>query len=106
VNYSYYLFVALTFFASVLLFEGIYLMWNSYKGPEAKRIEKRLQAMSAGANHQNRLVKKRLLSKIPAVEKWLLEIPRIHQLDRIILQSGLNLSLAKFIGLMLDCQCF
>jgi len=100
-DYLYYLFVVLAFLAVVLFFEGMYLAWNAYKGPEAKRIEKRLQAMSAGVSHQNSLVKQRLLAQTPAVERLLLQIPRIHQLDRIILQSGLNFSVAGFIGLIL-----
>ncbi|MDP1596771.1 MAG: type II secretion system F family protein [Methylotenera sp.] len=100
-DYLYYFFVVLAFLAVVLFFEGMYLAWNAYKGPEAKRIEKRLQAMSAGGSHQNTLVKKRLLAQTPVVERLLLQIPRIHQLDRIILQSGLNFSVAGFIGLIL-----
>ncbi|MFA7350876.1 MAG: type II secretion system F family protein [Methylotenera sp.] len=100
-DYLYYLFVVLAFLAVVLFFEGMYLAWNAYKGPEAKRIEKRLQAMSAGVSHKNTLVKQRLLAETPVVERLLLQIPRIHQLDRIILQSGLNLSVAGFIGLIL-----
>lgn len=100
-DYLYYLFVVLAFLAVVLFLEGIYMSWNAYKGPEAKRIEKRLQAMSAGVSHQNSLVKQRLLAQTPAVERLLLQIPRIHQLDRIILQSGLNLSVARFIGITL-----
>jgi hypothetical protein len=83
-DYLYYLFVVLAFLAVVLFFEGMYLAWNAYKGPEAKRIEKRLQAMSAGVSHQNSLIKQRLLAQTPAVERLLLQIPRIHQLDRII----------------------
>lgn len=101
-DYLYYLFVLLGFLAIVLFMEGIYLAWNAYKGPEAKRIERRLQAMSAGASQQSSsLVKQRLLSQSPGMEQLLLQIPRIHQLDRLILQSGLRLSVAKFIGLMI-----
>jgi tight adherence protein B len=99
-DYLYYLFVVLAFLAVVLFLEGIYMAWNAYKGPEAKRIERRLQAMSAGASQQtSSLFKQRLLSQTPGVERLLLQIPRIHQLDRLILQSGLRLSVAKFIGL-------
>jgi tight adherence protein B len=102
VDYLYYVFVVLGFLAVVLFLEGVYLAWNAYKGPEVKRIEKRLQAMSAGAHQKNSsLVKQRLLSQTPGIEQLLLQIPRIHQLDRLIMQSGLNLSVAKFIGLML-----
>lgn len=100
-DYLYYLFVVLAFLAIVLFLEGVYLAWNAYKGPEAKRIEKRLQAMSAGGGHQSTLVKQRLLSQTPSMERLLLQIPRIHQLDRIIVQSGLNFSVAGFFGLML-----
>lgn len=100
-DYLYYLFVVFAFLAVVLFFEGIYLAWNAYKGPEAKRIEKRLQAMSAGASHQHTFLKQRLLAQTPSVERLLLQIPRIHQLDRMILQSGLNLSVAGFISLIL-----
>jgi tight adherence protein B len=35
------IFVVLAFVTIVLLPEGLYLTWNAYKGPEAKRIEKR-----------------------------------------------------------------
>jgi len=103
VNYLYYLFVVLGFLAVVLFLEGIYLAWNAYKGPEAKRIGKRLRAMSAGtASQQNSsLVKQRLLAQTPGMERLLLQIPRIHQLDRLILQSGISLNVAGFIGLTL-----
>ena len=100
-DYLYYLFVVLGFLAVVLLLEGIYLAWNSYKGPEAKRIDARLLAMSAGAGQKSSsLVKQRLLAQTPGLEGLLLKVPRIHQLDRLIVQSGLRLSVAKFIGLM------
>ncbi len=101
-NYLYYLFVVLGFLAVVLFFEGLYLAWNAYKGPEAKRIERRLQAMSAGGNlKSSSLAKQRLLSQTPGMEQLLLRIPRIHQLDKMIVQAGLSLSVASFIGLTL-----
>lgn len=101
-DYLYYLFVLLGFLAVVLLLEGMYLAWNAYKGPEAKRIEKRLQAMSAGASlHGSSLAKQRMLAQAPGMERLLLQIPRIHQLDRMLLQAGLSLSVAKFIGFTL-----
>ena len=42
-------FVVFAFIAAVLLLEGLYLTWSAYRGPAAKRIERRLHAMSAGA---------------------------------------------------------
>ncbi len=100
-NYLYDLYVLLLFLAGVFFAEGLYLVWNAYKGPEARRIEKRLQAMSAGAGLQTALRKKRLLSQLPPLERVLLKIPRIELLDRVIVQSGLNLTVARLLGLML-----
>lgn len=101
-DYLYYAFIVLGFLAVVLFLEGAYLTWNSYKGPEAKRIEKRLRALSAGEGggaEQLTIVKKRLLSETPFMDRLLLEIPRIHHLDRLLLQSGLKLNVAGFLGI-------
>lgn len=98
----YYLFVILVFIAAVMFLEGAYLAWNSYKGPEAKRIERRLRAMSAGTHDEGgdlSIVKKRLLAESPALDRLLMEIPRIHQLDRFLLQSGLEMNVAGFLWL-------
>jgi tight adherence protein B len=102
VDYLYYLFVVLGFLAVVLFLEGSYLAWNAYKGPEAQRIAKRLRAMSGGAGTEAAsLVKQRLLAQSPVLERLLLQIPRVHHLDRLLVQSGLSLNVAGFIGLTL-----
>lgn len=101
-NNLYYLFIVLGFLAVVLFLEGTYLAWNAYRGPEAKRMEKRLRAMSAGAEiKDSSLLKQRMLAQTPTMDRLLLQIPRIHQLDRLLLQSGLRLSVAGFLGLTL-----
>ena len=84
----------------MLFLEGVYLTWNTYKGPEAVRIEKRLHAISAGwhdSTEQN-LIKQRLLSRSPTLERLMLQIPRIHSLDRLLIQSGMQTSVASFLG--------
>jgi tight adherence protein B len=100
VDYLYYAFVTLSFVAAVLFVEGAYLTWNSYKGPESKRIVRRLRSMSAGSddNAQASILKQRLLSEVPAMERLLLQIPRIHQIDRLLQQSGLSWSVAFLLG--------
>lgn len=99
-DYLYYLFILLAFIAIVLFLEGAYLVWNAYKGPEAARIERRLQAISAGGQDTAglELVKQRLLSDSPFLERLLMRIPRVHSLDRLLVQSGMQLSIAGFIG--------
>ena len=102
-DYLYLIFLVSAFFAVVLLLEAGYTAWNSSMGPEAKRIQHRLQAMSAGSatSAQSSIVKQRLLAEAPATERLLLRIPRVQHLDRLLVQSGLEWSVAKFLGLTL-----
>ncbi|MDP3037629.1 MAG: type II secretion system F family protein [Rhodocyclaceae bacterium] len=99
-DYLFYIFITLAFLAVVLFLEGAYLAWNAYKGPEAMRIERRLRALSAGwgGGTNATLIKRRLLSDVPAIERILLEVPRVRALDRLLLQSGLPLKVAGFFG--------
>jgi tight adherence protein B len=92
----------LAFVAAVLLFEGLYLMWKTYKGPQAKKIQRRLNALSAAADSsaQSNLVRERMLSELPPLQRFLLGLPRAHQLDRMLLQANLNWTVAK---LLLGC---
>lgn len=99
----YFGLIILGFVALVLFIEGVYLYWNSYRGPEAKRIERRLEAMSAGAHGSTEvsLVKQRLLSEEPALARLLMRLPRVHEMDRLLMQSGLPWNMARFQGLTL-----
>jgi len=99
-NNSFFpVFAIMAFVAVVLMIEALYLMWNSYKGPEAKKIEQRLKALSASADASARatVLKNRMLSEVPAIERLLLGIPRIHRLDRFLLQSGLDWTVARLL---------
>ncbi len=97
----YNVLILLLFIAVVLMVEGMYLLWSSYKGPEANKIERRLRIMSAGAHGggETPLLKQRLLSDTPFLQHILLSTPRIHVLDRLLMQSGLKAKLMSFIGL-------
>ncbi|MDB5808464.1 MAG: tadB [Betaproteobacteria bacterium] len=98
-------FAIMAFIAVVLLVEALYMMWNSYRGPEAKKIERRLRALSASSDNTARasVLKNRMLSDVPAVERLLLAIPRVHRLDRFLLQSGLNWTVAKLLMMSAIC---
>lgn len=99
-DYHFYAFVGLGFIAAALFMEGAYLTWNSYKGPESKKIMRRLRHMSAGSveHAQASILKQRLLSEMPALQRLLLMVPRIHQLDRLLQQSGKDWSVAFLLG--------
>jgi tight adherence protein B len=89
----------LVFVTVLLMIEGLYLLWRSYKGPEARKIEKRLQAFSAAIDRtsQAHLAKERMLSEVPWLQRMLLTLPRAHRLDRFILQAGLEWTVSSFL---------
>ncbi|RST47122.1 type II secretion system F family protein [Variovorax sp. DXTD-1] len=82
----------LVFVTVLLVIEGLYMLWRAYRGPDAQKIRKRLQALSAASDRvaQTRLVKDRVLSDAPWMQRVLLKLPRAHRLDRFILQAGLE----------------
>lgn len=97
-----FLFFGIAVFVAVVLgLEGGFTWWTSTRGPEARRIERRLRAASAGAHNRTQLtiLKQRALSESSGLERWLLMLPRVHQLDRSLVQSGATLSVADFVGL-------
>ena len=102
----YYIFGILIFVAVVLGIEALYMAWNATKGPEAERVARRLRTMSAGAPlgpQSNSMIKQRLLAESPGLQKVLLELPRIHQVDRLLEQSGLSWSVAELLGVQALC---
>ena len=99
-DWNFYLFAILAFLAVVLFLEGIYLVWNAYRGPEAQRISRRLLAMSSGSDSTGaQLLKQRVLSEVPALDRLLMQLPRLRQLDRFLLQSGMDVTVASFFGI-------
>lgn len=90
-NLSFALFVVVGFVAVVLLIEGLYVYWSDTKSPEVRRVEQRLRAISAGGHTDRddfKLLKQRMLSDSPAMQKLLLRLPRVQQLDRLMQQAG------------------
>lgn len=98
-DYIFYLIIALVFFTIVLMIAGFYSLWNIYKSPEAIRINDRLAKINEtwSDNKKTTLIKKRLLSESIVLDSQLKKIPYIHKLDRILLQSGLELSVSNFL---------
>lgn len=92
----------LVFIAVLLLLEGAYLLWKSYRGPESKKIASRLRALSASRDNsaQTQLLKQRMLSEVPLIERFLLSIAKAQRLDKFILQAGLDWTVSR---LLLSC---
>lgn len=96
---SFLVLVVLVFVALVLLIESIYVTWRAHRGPKAMKLKSRLNALSATSDHtsQTRLLRQRMLSELPPMERVLQSLPRLRQLDRSILQSGLTWSVSTVL---------
>ncbi|MEZ5645226.1 MAG: type II secretion system F family protein [Burkholderiaceae bacterium] len=100
-NLGMALFAVVGFLAVVLLLEGLYTWWSDTKSPEVRRVEQRLRAISAGGQVEDgelQLIRQRLLSESPTFQRLLMGMPRVHQLDRVMLQAGDRNTVSYFLG--------
>lgn len=98
-NNLFYAFAGLLFAAVIFLLEGAYTWWSTTRSDAAKRIERRLQQMSAGLagdGGQASILKQRYLNESPGFERALKHVPRIDALRRLLEQSGTGWSVRKF----------
>lgn len=97
---SFSLFLIVGFVAVVLLLEGIYAYWSDTSSPEVRRVSQRLRAISAGghAEGQAKLFKERLLSNTPGVQRILMQLPRVHHIDRLLLQGGSSSTVSHLLA--------
>jgi tight adherence protein B len=100
--YTIYIVSFLAFLAGLGLVQALYLFWRSLNVAEAVKINRRIKALSAGGAHGKEVlqtIRKQQLSSIPFIDRILMVIPRFHALDRLLEQSGINLTLMRFIGI-------
>ncbi|HXE50753.1 MAG TPA: type II secretion system F family protein [Ramlibacter sp.] len=96
---SFLVLAVLVFVTVVLLLESLYVLWRSHRGPEATRLQTRLYALSATRDRtpQTRLLRQRMLSELPMLERFLQSVPRVGVLDRVLMQSGLNWTVSNVL---------
>jgi hypothetical protein len=89
----------LVFVTVLLMIEGLYLLWRSYKGPRGAQDREAAAGVFRGGDRtpQAHLVKERMLSDVPWMQRMLLTLPRAHRLDRVILQAGLEWTVSSFL---------
>ena len=89
--------------AALLMLRALYMIWQTYKGPGARQIEKRLQALSASrdSTETSSLLKERMFSQVPALERIMLNLPRVQRLDQFIVQAGLDWTVGRLLLLCL-----
>ncbi|MGR4867576.1 type II secretion system F family protein [Variovorax sp. LARHSF232] len=80
----------LVFVTVLLLLEGLYLLWRSRHGREARQLRERMRTLAepADAQAQARLRKHRSQDELPWLERTLLSLPRAAHLEHLIQQAG------------------
>ena len=102
--YVIYVVSFLVFIAVLALVEGGYLLWRGLHEEGTIKINKRLKMLSAGGKHGKEvldILRRNKMSEIPVVNRMLSAIPRMHALDKVLEQSGADLSVSRFLGLLL-----
>lgn len=95
-GYNFLVLAVLLGVAVLLLVEGLYLLWLGYRGPEASLLKRRLRALSATSENTS-VLKQRLLNESPLAERLLQRLPRLREVDRFLLQSGLGWSVGAVL---------
>jgi tight adherence protein B len=100
---SIFLFAA--FVAVVLMVFGSLMLWDEFKGPEVRKLDRRLRGLSAGGADQDidSLVKSWNRQEPTFMVRLLLLIPRMSSLDRMLIQSGLDISVSRFLFVCVVC---
>lgn len=89
----------LVFLACVLFLGGIYLLWSASQVSGAEKIKQRIRRLSAAAAEEAEAQKFVTLARqqgMTAFDAALLRLPRLHNLDRFLEQSGVNFGPAYF----------
>lgn len=87
------------FITVILLIEGAYVGIRAVRNSEKIRIRKRLRSLSAGGmkSAEIDIVRRRILSEVPWLNRILLRITQMHKLDRLLEQANTRLPLGFFI---------
>lgn len=100
----YLLIGGLVFLMTVLLLESLFLLWQESRIEQSRKIKERIRVMSAGGAHGEgalKLVRTTQLSSNAVLDRILSALPRVHAVDRLLQQSGSNLSVLRFLGIQL-----
>lgn len=100
----FYAFAGAIFLTAMLLVCGVVMLWHASRGARARRIAQRLQTLSGGAQAEQQasvLLKQRRLAESPALHRMLGAFALLLRLDRLLLQAGAALNVARFCLLSL-----
>lgn len=91
--------------ASFLLLMGLYEAWHIHWSPRQKLLGRRMQQMFSQEHQhvQTPILRRRDLSRIPLLDRWLGKVPGIQRLDQILRQADLSMDVSEslLLGVLL-----
>ena len=93
------LYIAIFIF-TVAIIQVIFLAWSESRFIEKRKVKKRLMYISAGGKHgQEKLAKYRkgVLKDVGAFERFIFSIPRLSELDKLLIKIKLPINATLFI---------
>ncbi len=91
-----YLIPVFTFVSVVAFIGASYYLWDMFHEAGTAKMQRRLRLLSAGGAHGEELMQKKHFSDIPFVNEVLHGIPRVHAIDRVLVEGNVNLTVVRF----------
>lgn len=99
-TWTIYLISFVAFVAALALVQGLYMLWQSLNVERTVRVNRRLRSLSAGGVNREQaldLLRQRAFSDMPALNRLLLRIPRMHAVDRMLEQAGMDITVSRYM---------
>lgn len=99
-TWTVYLISFVAFVAALSLVQGLYMLWQSLNVERTVRVNRRLRSLSAGGVNREQaldLLRQRALSDMPWLNRLLFRIPRMHAVDRMLEQAGLDITVSRYM---------
>lgn len=99
-GWGIYLISFAAFLGALAAVQGLYLLWQGLNVEKTVRVNRRLKAMSAAGLAQGKpisVLRERQFSDVPWINRVMLRVPRLHAVDHMIEQSGLDLTVSRYV---------
>lgn len=104
-SWGIYLISFAAFLGALAAVQGLYLLWQGMHVEQTTRVNRRLKAMTTATIAQGgkkiSLLRERQFSDVPWINRVMLRVPRLHAVDHMLEQSGLELSVSRYMLIQL-----
>lgn len=99
-TWTVYIISFVAFVTALVLVQGLYMLWQSLSVERTVRVNRRLRNLSAGGVNREQaldLLRHRAFSDMPWMNRLLVRIPRMHVVDRMLEQSGMDMTVSRYM---------